>query len=56
MAELKGIYDKKAVGEVLEQVEMLESSKHKIKQFFGGMKRRGGIAEALIGNPQILVG
>lgn len=55
MAELKGIHDKKAVNEVLEQVEMLEFSKRKIKQLSGGMKRRVGIVQALIGNPQILV-
>lgn len=55
MAELKGIHDKKAVNEVLEQVEMLEFSKRKIKQLSGGMKRRVGIAQALIGTPQILV-
>lgn len=36
MAELKGIHNKKAVSNVLEQVEMLEFSKRKIGQFSGG--------------------
>ena len=34
---------------------MLGFSKRKIKHLSGGMKRRIGIAEALIGNPQILM-
>lgn len=55
MAELKGIHNKKAVMSVLEQVEMLEFSKRKIGQLSGGMKRRVGIAQALVGDPQILV-
>lgn len=55
MAELKGIHDKNAVRNVLEQVEMLQFSKRKIGQLSGGMKRRIGIAQALIGDPQILV-
>lgn len=55
MAELKGVYDKNAVKEVLEQVEMQEFSKRKIGQLSGGMKRRVGIAQALVGNPQILI-
>lgn len=55
MAGLKGFHDKKAVTAVLEQVEMLEFSKRKIGQLSGGMKRRVGIAQALVGDPQILV-
>ncbi len=48
MAQIKGIRDKKAVS-------MLEFSRRKIGQLSGGMKRRVGIAQALIGNPPILV-
>ena len=55
MAGLKGIRDRKAVTGVLEQVEMLEHSRRKIAQLSGGMKRRVGIAQALVGNPQILI-
>lgn len=54
MAQLKGVHDKKAVCDVLEQVEMLEYSRRKIKQLSGGMKRRVGIAQALLGSPRIL--
>lgn len=55
MAQLKGVYDKRAVAEVLEQVEMWEFSKRKIGQLSGGMKRRVGIAQALVGEPEVLV-
>ena len=55
MAELKGIHNKKAVSSVLEQVEMLEFSKRKIGQLSGGMKRRVGIAQALLNDPEVLI-
>lgn len=55
MASLKGIRDKNAVSAVLEQVEMLQYAKRKIGQLSGGMKRRVGIAQALVGNPQVLI-
>lgn len=55
MAEIKGVYEKKKIYEVLELVDMIEFSKHKISQLSGGMKRRVGIAQALTGEPQILV-
>ncbi|MDF2686510.1 MAG: natA 6 [Clostridia bacterium] len=55
MGELKGIRDKKAVCGVLESVDMLEFKNRKIGQLSGGMKRRTGIAQALIGSPEILI-
>lgn len=55
MAGIKGIWDKTKVHEALKAVEMEEYAKRKIGQLSGGMKRRVGIAQALIGEPQILV-
>lgn len=55
MAELKCVHDRKAVNKALEQVEMLKFSKRKIGQLSGGMKRRVGIAQALVGDPKVLV-
>lgn len=55
MAELKGEKGKKKVMQVLEQVDMAEFANRRISQLSGGMKRRVGIAQALVGNPQILI-
>lgn len=57
MAQLKGVRQKRssAVNAALEMVEMLEFSKRKIGQLSGGMKRRVGIAQALVGDPEILI-
>lgn len=55
MAELKGIHSSEKVKQVLEQVDLQAFSKRKIGQLSGGMKRRAGIAQALVGEPQILV-
>lgn len=57
MAQLKGVHQKRtsAVNAALEMVEMLEFSKRKIGQLSGGMKRRVGIAQALVGDPEILI-
>lgn len=55
MAELKGISSKAEVLNALEQVDMQEFKKRKISQLSGGMKRRIGIAQAMVGSPRILI-
>ena len=48
MGELKGVRDKTQVEQVLLQVEMQDFARRKIGQLSGGMKRRVGIAQALL--------
>jgi ABC-type multidrug transport system ATPase subunit len=59
VAILKGIADpasrRARVGELLETVGLAEASRRKLKTFSGGMKRRVGIAQALLNNPQLLI-
>jgi len=55
MARLKGIRDDKTVLKMLEDVGMCEYKDRKIGQLSGGMKRRVGIAQALVGNPRIVI-
>lgn len=52
--KLKGIADKNEVARVLELVEM-NNVKKKFKSFSMGMKQRVSIANALMGNPDIVV-
>lgn len=46
---------KRQATELLEQVGMREHAGERIKTYSGGMKRRIGIAQALLGDPQLLV-
>lgn len=55
MAGLKGIREKSEVENVLEQVDMQDFSRRKIGRLSGGMKRRVGIAQALVGDPRVLI-
>lgn len=58
VAALKGLNQRtaeKKAKELLEAVGLSEESGHKIKVFSGGMKRRLGIAQALLNDPQILI-
>ncbi|MBX4260393.1 ABC transporter ATP-binding protein (plasmid) [Clostridium estertheticum] len=52
---LKPIIARKRVNELLEIVSLTKVRKKKIKTFSGGMKRRLGIAQAVLNNPEILI-
>ena len=58
IASLKGIRPvvaKKRVKELLEQVGLSKAAGKKMKKLSGGMKRRVGIAQAILNNPKILI-
>jgi ABC-type multidrug transport system ATPase subunit len=59
MGILKGIEDPhsrmRRVNEVLELVGLYQAADRKLKGFSGGMKRRVGIAQALVNDPRVLI-
>jgi ABC-2 type transport system ATP-binding protein len=59
MAILKGLDDpqkrRQRVEKVLELVGLSEQAGRKIKSFSGGMKRRVGIAQALVNDPKLII-
>lgn len=59
LAILKGIKDKQKrsfeIDHLLEETNLVEVKYKKMNQLSGGMLRRVGIAQALIGNPKILI-
>lgn len=56
MAALKGIENKKeAIEEVIQKTNLTEKRKARISTLSGGQRQRVGIAQALMGNPKLLI-
>jgi ABC-2 type transport system ATP-binding protein len=59
VALLKGLddrsYRRRRVGELLELVGLADASDRKLRGYSGGMRRRVGIAQALLNDPELLV-
>ena len=56
MAALKGLRDSKAaVRQVIQEVRLEEKAKARIHTLSGGQRQRVGIAQALLGNPSLLI-
>lgn len=59
VGSMKGLLDKKErtdqIERLLEEVNLLPHANKKVKSYSGGMKRRLGIAQALLGNPKLII-
>jgi ABC-type multidrug transport system ATPase subunit len=59
LLELKGVQAphgmKRHCGELLEQVNLTFAAKRKVKGYSGGMRQRLGVAQAIAGNPRLII-
>ncbi len=55
MSKIPVEIQRERIPQLLQQVNLWESRKRKVRKLSGGMKRRFGIAQALLNNPEVLI-